>query len=33
MDTKELEIAGDLAYERGSYTAGISSKATGQTAN
>ncbi|MEO8465008.1 MAG: DUF4440 domain-containing protein [Gammaproteobacteria bacterium] len=29
MDTKELEIAGDLAYERGSYTAEISSKATG----
>ena len=29
MDTKELEIAGDLAYERGSYTADISSKATG----
>src|SRR5690348_296624 len=25
MDTKELEIAGDLAYERGSYTADISS--------
>jgi ketosteroid isomerase-like protein len=29
MDTKELEIAGDLAYERGTYTAEISSKATG----
>ena len=29
MDTKELEIAGDLAYERGSYTAEITSKATG----
>ena len=29
MDTKELEIAGDLAYERGTYTADISSKATG----
>ena len=29
MDTKELEIAGDLAYERGTYTAQISSKATG----
>jgi ketosteroid isomerase-like protein len=29
MDTKELEIAGDLAYERGTYTAKISSKATG----
>jgi len=29
MDTEELEIAGDLAYERGSYTAKISSKATG----
>ena len=30
MDTKELEIAGDLAYERGTYTAEISSKATGE---
>ena len=29
MDTQELEIAGDLAYERGTYTADISSKATG----
>ena len=29
MDTDELEIAGDLAYERGTYTATISSKATG----
>ncbi len=29
MDTKELEIAGDLAYERGTYTAKITSKATG----
>ncbi len=29
MDTKELEIVGDLAYERGTYTANISSKATG----
>jgi ketosteroid isomerase-like protein len=30
MDTKELEIAGDIAYERGTYTAEISSKATGE---
>ena len=29
MDTNELEIAGDLAYERGTYTAEISNKATG----
>jgi ketosteroid isomerase-like protein len=29
MDTDELEIAGDLAYERGTYTATITSKATG----
>jgi ketosteroid isomerase-like protein len=29
MDTHELEIAGDLAYERGTYTATITSKATG----
>lgn len=29
MDTKELEIAGDLAYERGTYTVEISSKASG----
>lgn len=29
MDTEELEIAGDLAYERGTYTATLSSKATG----
>jgi len=30
MDTNEIEIAGDLAYERGSYTAKISSKASGE---
>ena len=29
MDTEELEIVGDLAYERGTYTATISSKETG----
>ena len=30
MDTKELDVVGDLAYERGTYTAEISSKATGE---